>query len=84
MVKQLCTAILEEPGSVSSTYTVGHWAMHRQPGFQLRLDVEPRDPVVVIPTYMGWKAFPRVSWTLAPVEVTFPSTPTGEAWLVVM
>ena len=27
---------------------VGHWAMHRQPGFQLRLDVEPWDPVVII------------------------------------
>ena len=27
---------------------VGHWAMHRQPGFQLRLDVEPQDPVVII------------------------------------
>ena len=27
---------------------VGHWAIHRQPGFQLRLDVEPRDLVVII------------------------------------
>jgi hypothetical protein len=30
---------------------------------------------------MGLKEFSHVSWTLAPVEVTAPTTPTRKAWL---
>jgi hypothetical protein len=31
-----------------SYITVGQWATCRQPGFQSKLDLEPRDPVVII------------------------------------
>jgi hypothetical protein len=37
-----------ESGRKKLSSCVGHWAMHRQPGFQLRLDLEPRDLVVII------------------------------------
>jgi hypothetical protein len=61
---------------------VGHWAMHREPGFQLRLDVESWDPVVII--HLHGRSSLTSPGTLSPVEVTTPSAPTGGAWLVVM
>jgi hypothetical protein len=35
--------------------------------------------MVVFSTYMGLKVFNHVSWTLAPIEVTALTAPTGEA-----
>jgi hypothetical protein len=53
---------------------VGHWAIHRQSVFQLRLDVEPQDPVVMIHLQDGRSSLMSPG-TLAPIEVTAPSAP---------
>jgi hypothetical protein len=42
----------EQPQPESPGASVGHWAMHRQPDFQSRLDLEPWDPVVIF--HLHW------------------------------
>jgi hypothetical protein len=57
---------------------VGQWAAHRQPGLQSRLGLEPqRNPVGGNFHLHGTEGFR--SCPLAPVEITTPTTPTGEA-----
>jgi hypothetical protein len=58
--------------------------MHRQAGLQLNWGFDPGQTSDGSFHQMGQKAFPHVSWPPAPVEVTTPTAPTGETWLVVM
>jgi hypothetical protein len=62
---------------------VEHWAIHRQPGFQLRLDVEPRELVVIIHLHGTERVLSCLLELKAPVEITTPSAPTRQALLVV-
>jgi hypothetical protein len=58
--------------------------MQRQPGSKLRLGGEPRDQVVTIHLHGTEGVLSCLLELKAPVEVTAPSAPTREAWLLVM